>query len=74
VLATGLTINIMKATILSLGILIALESIGISVTPIITTLGIGGIAVALALQDILANLFSGVMLVASKQINTGDFI
>ncbi|UZN23655.1 mechanosensitive ion channel [bacterium 3DAC] len=74
VLATGLTITIMKILILSLGILIALESVGISITPIITTLGIGGLAVALALQDILANLFSGMLLVISKDINVGDFI
>ncbi len=74
VLATGLTINIMKFLVLSLGLLIALESAGISITPLITSLGIGGLAVALALQDILANLFSGMMLVISKEINPGDFI
>ncbi len=74
ILATGLTVTITKIIILSVGILIALESIGIEITPIITTLGIGGLAVALALQDILANLFSGIMLVVSKDIGPGDFI
>ena len=74
ILATGITINIMKIALLSLGLLIALQSIGIEITPIITTLGVGGIAVALAVQDILSNLFGGLVIVMSKQTRVGDFI
>ena len=54
--------------------LIGLKSINISITPLITTLGIGGLAVALATQDILGNLFSGILLILGKQIKTGDFV
>lgn len=71
---TGLAYGILKGTILILGILITLSVIGISITPLITALGVGGIAVALALQDTLANLFAGIHLLIEKSIRVGDFI
>lgn len=66
--------NIAKAVILSLGLLIILQTIGIEITPVLTTLGIGGLAVGLALKDTLENLFAGLYLVISKQVKTGDYI
>jgi small-conductance mechanosensitive channel len=57
-----------------LGILVALQSLGISVTPLLTALGVGGLAVGLALQDTLANLFAGIHIIASRQVRPGDFI
>ncbi len=57
-----------------IGTLVALQTFGISITPILTTLGIGGLAVALALQDTLANLFSGVYILISKQVRLGDYV
>ena len=71
---TGLAYGILKGTILILGVLITLSVIGISITPLITALGVGGIAVALALQDTLANLFAGIHLLIEKSIRVGDFI
>ncbi len=55
-------------------LILLLQTVGIQVTPIVTTLGIGGLAVGLALQDTLANLFSGFYLVISKQVRTGDYL
>jgi len=66
--------NLAKATVLVLGCLILLQTLGIEITPIITTLGVGGLAVGLALQDTLANLFSGFHLIISKQVRTGDYV
>lgn len=57
-----------------LGGLVVLNTLGISVTPILATLGIGGLAVALALQDTLANLFAGFHIIASRQVRSGDYI
>ncbi len=57
-----------------IGILFLLESFGISISPLLTALGVGGLAVALALQDTLSNLFSGINILASKQIKMGDFV
>jgi len=48
---TSLTRNISRKVIFCIGILIILNSLGISITPILATLGVGGLAVALALQD-----------------------
>ncbi len=71
---TSIFNNIIKLTIYVLGALMALHALGISVTPLITALGIGGLAVALALQSTLANLFGGIQLILSKQVNIGDYI
>ena len=64
--ARGVTIGI--------GILIFLDSIGISITPILASLGVGSLAVALALQDTLANLFAGLYMIADKPIEPGHMI
>ncbi|ARV59904.1 mechanosensitive ion channel protein MscS [Nostocales cyanobacterium HT-58-2] len=73
-LSASLLSNVAKVAVLVLGTLILLQTLGIEITPILTTLGIGGIAVGLALQDTLANLFSGLYLIISKQVRTGDYV
>jgi small-conductance mechanosensitive channel len=47
---------------------------GVSVVPAITALGVGGLAVALAFQDTLANVFSGINLTLARQIRVGDYV
>lgn len=71
---TGLAYGILKGTILIVGFLIILTLLGISITPLITALGVGGLAVALALQDTLANLFAGIHILVEKSIRVGDFV
>jgi len=71
---TGLAMGILKGTILITGILVILGVLGISITPLITALGIGGLAVALALKDTLENLFAGIHILMEKSIRVGDFI
>jgi len=71
---TGLAYGIFKGTIVVIGFLIILSTLGISITPLITALGVGGLAVALALQDTLANLFAGIHILMEKSIRVGDFI
>lgn len=71
---TSLTQNFSRILIFGIGILIILNSLGISITPILATLGVGGLAVALALQDTLSNLFSGFHIMMARQIKVGDFI
>src|SRR3989338_7861554 len=72
--ATGLSRTIIKAVVLTVGILIILGSLGISITPLITALGVGGLAVALALQDTLSNLFAGIHILVERPIRVGDYI
>ncbi|MFZ5997023.1 MAG: mechanosensitive ion channel family protein [Nitrospirota bacterium] len=71
---TGLAYGVLKGTILAVGILIVLSNLGISIAPLITALGVGGLAVALALQDSLANLFAGAHILMEKSIRVGDFV
>jgi len=71
---TSLTQNLAKGIILAVGALIILNSLGISIAPMLTALGIGGLAVALALQDTLSNLFSGIYVTAARQVRVGDYI
>jgi len=72
--STSIFQNLTKLLIFLIGILIILQFLGISITPILTALGVGGLAVALALQDTLSNLFSGLQIIASKQIRPGDYV
>jgi small-conductance mechanosensitive channel len=51
-----------------------LSALGVQITPILTALGVGGLAVALALQEPLANLFSGVHLLVDRPVRVGDYI
>lgn len=71
---TTLLNAIVNVIIYAMGILVILQYYGISIAPILTALGVGGMAVALALQETLANIFSGLHLILSKQLRLGDYI
>ena len=66
--ATGLTEMVMRIVILALGLSLALSVLGINITPLIATLGVGGLAIALGLQDTLANVFAGIHILLSKPV------
>jgi small-conductance mechanosensitive channel len=70
----GLIQGATRAVVIALAIMVFLDSVGISITPLIASLGIGTAAVALALQDTLANLFAGIYMLAEKPIQAGHFI
>ncbi|MDA8124401.1 MAG: mechanosensitive ion channel family protein [Deltaproteobacteria bacterium] len=71
---TSLTENIIRIIVYGVGILIILNHLGISIAPILATLGVGGLAVALALKDTLSNFFAGFHIVATRQIRVGDYL
>jgi small-conductance mechanosensitive channel len=71
---TTLTQTLGQLGVLILGILIILNQLRISITPILTALGVGGLAVALALQDTLSNLFAGFYVAVARQVRLGDYI
>ncbi|MGE5324164.1 MAG: mechanosensitive ion channel family protein [Actinomycetota bacterium] len=54
--------------------MLVLDSLGISLTAVWTTLGVGSVAVALALQDTLSNFFSGVYLRLDRPVRVGDYV
>ena len=61
-------------TIVSLSFLICLDIVGVSIAPLIAGLGIGGLAVALALQGTLSNFFAGVNVLTDGNIRVGDYV
>ena len=67
-------LNITRLVVFVVGVLVILQTLGISITPLLTALGVGGLAVALALKDTLANLFSGIHLIAAKYLRGGDYV
>ena len=67
-------VNIVRVAVVGIGLLVLLQSLGVSVTPLLTALGVGGLAVALALQDTLANLFAGVHILVSRKVQQGDYV
>jgi len=71
---TSLTEHIVKILIVILGLLMILNGLGIPITPLLTALGVSGLAVALALQDTLANLFAGLYLAMARQVRVGDYV
>ena len=63
-----------RLVLISILFLFTLSNLGIKITTIIAGLGVGGIAVALALQKILGDLFSSLSIVLDKPFMVGDFI
>ena len=60
--------------IYGIGALLVLDVMDINISPLIAGLGLGGLAVALALQPTLANLFAGTYVMTEGVISTGDYI
>lgn len=63
-----------KITFFVLGGMIIVDNLGISITPLVTTLGIGSLAVAIALQDTLGNLFAGLYIKADRPVQVGHYV
>ena len=72
--ALGVARATVRVAVAILALITALESLGVPVAPLLTTLGIGSLAVALALQDTLANFFAGLYLLADRPVRTGDYV
>ena len=71
---TSIFENIIRCTVYVLGLLMLLQTLGVSIVPIVTALGVGGLAISLALQDSLANLFAGIQMLLARQIRVGNTI
>ncbi len=63
-----------KIVMVAVGAMLLLDSLGISLTPILTTLGIGSLAVAIGLQDTLGNFFAGLYLKVDRPIEIGHYV
>ena len=72
--STSMFTNIVKITIYAIGVLVILDRLEISIAPMLTALGVGGLAVSLALKDTLSDVFAGLHILLSKKVQPGDFI
>ncbi|MFO7304444.1 MAG: mechanosensitive ion channel [Gammaproteobacteria bacterium] len=70
----GLISFLARATIWSLVLLLTLDNLGIEIKPLLAGLGIGGIAVALAVQNILSDLFASLSITLDRPFVVGDIL
>lgn len=66
--------RVLGVVIYGIAVMIALDTAGISISPLLGGLGISGLAVALALQPTLSNFFAGTYILADRAIEVGDYI
>jgi len=74
VFSTSIFSILSRIVILTIGVMIILQALDISITPMLTALGVGGLAVALALQDTLSNLFAGFHIILTRKVRVGDWV
>lgn len=72
--SASLTRNVLRGAILIVGGMMVLSQLGVKIEPLLTALGVGSLAVALALQPTLSNLFAGLHITLAKPLRIGDFI
>jgi len=63
-----------KIVLWSIGLLLILSNLGVNISALVASLGIGGIAVALALQNVLGDMFSSFSIYLDKPFEVGDYI
>ena len=66
--------NVAAILVYLIAILMILDHFHIEITPLVAAYGLGGLAVALALQNTLSNVFAGIHIVSDRPINFGDYI
>ena len=72
--SSSLMRNVLRGAILVVGGLMVLSNLGIAIEPLLTALGVGSLAVALALQPTLSNLFAGLHITFAQPMRIGDFV
>jgi len=70
----NLVIKVLKVLIFIVALLIFLKNVGFDITALLTSLGIGGLAVALAAKDTIANFFSSLKIIFEESFSQGDWI
>ena len=66
--------GVLKIIIIIISILYILDLWGFQITPLLAGLGLAGLAIALALQPVLGNIFSGISIIMDKSVRIGDLV
>ncbi|MFQ6675809.1 MAG: mechanosensitive ion channel family protein [Fidelibacterota bacterium] len=72
--STTMFTNLIRIIVITIGLLMIFQTVGISIAPLLTALGIGGLAVSLALKDTLSDFFAGLHILLSRKLKPGDFV
>ncbi len=72
--SSGIVQTAVRGVIILIALLIVLDTAGVSITPLVASLGVGSLAVALALQSPLANFFAGIQILADRPIEVSQYI
>ena len=70
----SLIATLVRIVVFIVGLLMIFDALGIAIGPVLTAVGVGGLAVGLALQDTLSNFFAGMRVIAARKIRSGDLI
>lgn len=73
-LSQGVLQVLIRVIVYVVGGLTLLDTLGVNISPLVASLGVGSLAVALALKDTLANFFSGLFITMDKAVKVGDFV
>jgi len=71
---SGIVIFLSNLIICFIALILIFEAFGIAVGPLLASLGISGLAVSLALVDVLKDLFSGIYIISDKNIKSGQYV
>lgn len=63
---------LLRYAVILIGVMMALNALGISITPLVASMGIAGLAVAMAAKDIVSNMFGGVVMTVDRPFGSGD--
>jgi small-conductance mechanosensitive channel len=66
--------RILNVVVVAIGLLLVLDALGVSISPLLAGLGIGGLAVALALQPLLSNVFASSYVITDSSVAVGDYV
>jgi len=73
-LLRNMIVSFSRTLIISLGVLIALSQVGISLGPVLAGLGVAGFVIGFALQDTLSNFAAGMMILMYRPFDVGDIV
>ncbi len=74
VLLRDVAVSISGGVVITVGVLVALHQVGISLAPMLAGLGVAGFIIGFALQDTLGNFAAGAMILAYRPFDTDDFV
>jgi small-conductance mechanosensitive channel len=67
-----LWLTLVRLLVVVVGLLVIMDTLGVNITPVLASLGVGSLAVALAVQDTLSNFFAGLYLLVDRPVSIGD--